>query len=272
MFRAKKAFGQNFLLDHNIADKIVNSAELSKGDFVWEIGSGKGILTERIIKTGAELTCFEIDRELCQYLKNTFGEEIKLIEGDVLESDWSALYRVYNTSRKITLIANIPYNITSPILYKLAEHHDIFDRIILMIQKEVEEKLSSKPGAKNYGFLTLKTRFYFDLLKLMKVPAHLFSPRPKVDSVVISLEPRKDFIKLENEKLYWQIITATFQTRRKTLRNSLSLIANREEITALDRMISANSSLNFSLNSRGETLDEEDFITLYNLISGLRNS
>jgi 16S rRNA (adenine1518-N6/adenine1519-N6)-dimethyltransferase len=276
MFRPKRIFSQNFLIDQNIAQKIVQSAELKKGDIAWEIGSGKGILTDKLIKTEAKLTCFEIDRELCEYLTEQFQRKITLMEGDVLEADWNKIIKELPTGEKITLVANIPYNITSPLLYKLADHFHAFRRIILMIQKEVEEKLTSKPREIGYGYLALRVNYYFNIKKLIKVPAHLFSPQPKVDSVVIALEPKDDREQLVDERLFWTIVKAAFQTRRKTLKNSLSSVLNKKEIDLLEQQLKLQNDsgkpINFDLSARGETLYEKDFLTIYRIVLDIRNS
>ena len=276
MFRPKRIFSQNFLIDQNIAQKIVQSAELKKGDIAWEIGSGKGILTAKLIKTEAQLTCFDIDRELCEYLTEQFQERITLIEGDVLDADWNKMIKALSTDEKVTLVANIPYNITSPLLYKLADHYYAFRKVILMIQKEVEEKLTSKPREIGYGYLALRVNYYFNVKKLIKVPAHLFSPRPKVDSVVIALEPKNNREQLVDESLYWSIVKAAFQTRRKTLKNSLSSVLVKKEIDLLDQQLKlqkeSDKSINFDLSARGETLYEKDFLTIYRIVLDIRNS
>ena len=288
MFKAKKMFGQNFLIDRNVAAKIVKMAELEDGEQVWEIGPGKGILTEELLSTGCHLTCFEIDRELIPQLEKRFGKRINLISQDVLRVNWAEIiYQLEKDEKinsKIVMVANIPYNITSPLLYKITEYARHFSRIVLMIQKEVAERLVSSPGTKNYGVLSLKVQFHFTVKKLFRVQPHLFRPQPTVESVVIKLIPREDSEEICDLKFFWQIVEAAFHLRRKTLKNNLGSILTRQEIELLNGLIERGSittsgssnpehkkPLRFNLSSRGESLDEKDFIDLYHLIRTIRS-
>ncbi len=278
MFQAKRQFGQNFLIDKNIAEKIVNASALSIGDKVWEIGLGKGILTDKLLERDVNLTGFEIDKELCSFLRDKYGQSIRLIEGDVLKADWGSLLdssQIDNDS-KVTIVANIPYNITSPLLYKISDYRNCFQTIILMIQKEVAERLTATPGTKEYGVLTLRTQFYFSVKKLFKVPPHLFRPKPNIDSLVVKLIPRSKILDLEDEKLFWRLVKLGFQARRKTLRNNLLNLLSKSEINRLSVMLESQEETDqkkyrsFSLSARGETLDEKDYLRLYHLIRAIR--
>jgi 16S rRNA (adenine1518-N6/adenine1519-N6)-dimethyltransferase len=288
-FRAKKRFGQNFLQDRNIAANIVGAAKIQAGDYVWEIGPGKGVLTSRIVEHGCKPVCFEIDRDLIAYLTEKYGDKIDLIPKDVLRYDWQSLLSGYaDQSRKVKLIANIPYNITSPLLYKLSRFSDHFSLIVIMIQKEVADRLIAPPGQKSYGVLSLKVRHNFEVRKLFNVPAHLFIPQPKVESTVIALSPRTDRFIPSNHDLYWQIIESAFHNRRKMLRNNLLAVCSREEMTILMKLITeAKTSPDqspvskflenefihfFDLTLRGESLSEKDYINLYHLIGYIRSN
>lgn len=282
MFKPKKMFGQNFLIDKNIAAKIVNLAHIKKGDLVWEIGPGKGILTDELLKKGCQLTCFEIDRDLIPLLSEKYGDKIYLVAEDVLRTNWDRLLakteQSKSTKHEISIVANIPYNITSPLLYKVTRYADFFRSIVIMVQKEFAERLVSSPGTKNYGVLSLKVQYNFAVKKLFKVPRHLFIPEPGVDSEVIKLLPRADKNEIEDLELFWKIVEAAFMSRRKTLKNNLGNLLSKQSLQNLTAIIekrrsatltesaSAEKPLCFDLNSRGESLDEKAFIDLYHLI------
>ncbi|MBW6515382.1 MAG: 16S rRNA (adenine(1518)-N(6)/adenine(1519)-N(6))-dimethyltransferase RsmA [Candidatus Cloacimonetes bacterium] len=287
MFKPKRALGQNFLIDKNIAANIVKSAEIEKDEEVWEIGPGKGILTEELIKAGSRLTCFEIDRDLIPWLKDRFNDSINLIPQDVLKANWaeilSNIERLKNERSQIVLVANIPYNITSPLLYKLSDYADYFRIIVLMLQKEVADRLTASAGSKSYGVLTLKVQYNFKVKKLFKVPRHLFRPQPKVDSEVIRLIKREDKEDIRNPDLFWQIVETAFHLRRKTLKNNLSAILSKQELQFLTEIFEANdnqegkqnketkSHHKYNLSRRGESLDEKDFVDLYHHINNIRS-
>ncbi len=288
-FRAKKRFGQNFLQDKNIAANIVAAAEIKAEDYVWEIGPGKGVLTSRFVEYDCKPVCFEIDRELISYLTDKYGDKIDLVPRDVLRYDWQELLSTYAAeNRKVKLIANIPYNITSPLLYKLSRYSEHFSLIVIMIQKEVADRLIAPPGQKSYGVLSLKVRHNFDVRKLFNVPAHLFIPQPKVESTVIALSPRSDRFIPSNQDLYWQIIESAFHNRRKMLRNNLLAVLSKEEMSILMKLVSeAKTSPDqtpvskfldkdfihfFDLTLRGESLSEKDYINLYHLIGYIRSN
>jgi 16S rRNA (adenine1518-N6/adenine1519-N6)-dimethyltransferase len=276
-------FGQNFLIDRNIAAKIVRLADVSEGDNVWEIGAGKGILTVELLKTGCQLTCFEIDRDLISDLRERFGERITLITEDVLRADWQKVFSA-SGGKRVKIIANIPYNITSPLLYKITKHIGYFAQICIMVQREVAERITASPGVKSYGVMSIRIQHSFRVRKLFSVSRHLFRPQPQVDSEVIELVPRLDRMEPEDPALYWQIIEASFQARRKTLKNNLSNILTTEEIELLSKLtanrsleelsrlgIRLDKPLSFDLGNRGESLDEEDFSNLYRIIRTVRH-
>ena len=187
-FRQKKSLGQHFLKDKNIVQKIVELAEIESDDKVWEIGPGKGILTEELLKQECNLTCFEIDKGLNSILLAQFGDEMKLINEDILQINW----KKYLSNDKIKIVANLPYQITSPFLFKITENSNNFSKVVIMIQKEVAQRISAKPNTKEYGKLTLKMNFYFNVKYGFSVKPEVFYPKPKVDSAVIILTPRKD--------------------------------------------------------------------------------
>ena len=252
-FQQKKSLGQHFLKDKNIVKKIVRIAEICEGENIWEVGPGKGILTEELLETNCNLTCFEIDKELYPILEDKFGEKINLIKQDVLKANWKDLV----SNEKIKIVANLPYQISSPILFKIIKFSDSFSKIVVMIQREVAERIKSSPNTKQYGTLSLKMQFHFDIKYEFTVKPQNFSPPPKVDSAVISLIPRKDKPVLENESLFWQIVNIAFQNRRKMLRRNFRALLSSEKIILLQE------KSGIELSKRAEILTEKDFIKIY---------
>ena len=259
-FQHKKKLGQHFLKDANIARKIATSAQLGKGDSVWEIGPGEGILTDALLSYSPRLTVFEIDRRLYEKLLSEYGscDNFKLVEKDFLKVNWQEY-----GSEKVSIVANLPYQITSPILFKLIENAERINRAILMMQKEVATRLQAAPGTKDYGQLTLKLGFYFKVKRLFNVPPHVFQPPPKVTSSVIQLIPREDKPEIDNPALYFQIIVAAFARRRKMLRGNLATILSAEEMQQLHT--------EFDLTKRGESLDEAAFLAIYRSVHSMRD-
>ncbi len=255
-FHHKKSLGQHFLKDKNIIRKIVNIAGVQENEQVWEIGPGKGILTEELLNRNCKLTCFEIDDNLYPIIEERFSDRINLIKQDILKADWQKFF----SKEKIKIVANLPYQITSPFLFKVVENADKFSKVVVMIQKEVAQRINAKVGTKDYGVLTLKMQFYFNVSYEFTVKPHLFYPPPKVDSAVISLTPRVDKPVIEDEKYFWRIVEISFRNRRKMLRRNLREIISKEKIVKL------NESGHIDLSRRGETLNEKEFIILYETI------
>ena len=261
--KALKELGQNFLIDNSIASAIADAGEIVAGESVWEIGPGKGILTSQIIQRGAKLTAFELDRRLEEPLKAQFGDQINLLRADVLRVDWNEL--LAQESDTVKLIANIPYQITSPLLSRLETHQARFSRIVLMLQKEVAERLTASVGTKAYGLMTLRLQLIFDIKIEMQVPREMFDPVPGVDSAVIVMSPRTNPPKLQNPAVFHQVIHHAFMHRRKTFRNNLMQMLSKLEIAALER----HSKLD--LTRRGETFSEAEFIRLCDIIDAMRH-
>ncbi len=253
-----KQFGQHFLKDDIIADKIVQAAEIRIHEPIWEIGPGQGVLTERILELTDDLTAFEIDNRLFDLLSNKYGTKVNLINRDILAINWHKLLseKAEASQQRIKLVSNLPYQITSPVLYALEENEKWFSRIIIMIQKEVAERLTAKPGCKAYGVMTLKLKYAFDTRLLFSVPPEAFQPPPKVNSAVVMLQPRLDKPVLKSLDTYRLIINKAFSQRRKTLRNNMRAIFNSEDLLRLER----NSGIDF--NRRGETIEESEFVHL----------
>lgn len=252
-FKHKKSLGQHFLKDKNIVRKMVELAELKEDEIVWEIGPGKGILTKELLKKNCEVNCFEIDQRLFPILKKKFSDQIKLFSEDILKIDW----KKYFPSQKIKIVANLPYQITTPFLFKVVKNISHFQRVVVMIQKEVAERINAKPRTKDYGILSLKMQFYFNVKYGFTVKSHLFFPPPKVDSAVMILSPKKNLPEISDKDLFWQIVKISFRNRRKMLRRNFRYLFSKQEIVNIE------AASGISLTARAEELTEIDFVRLY---------
>jgi len=259
--KALKALGQNFLNDPAIAAQIAALGELKEGDRVWEIGPGLGILTDEILSCKVQLRAFELDRRLPDYLSNKYADNVSFEFGDVLQADWPAL--IEQDKAPLKLIANIPYQITSPLLHQLEQHAASFELIVLMLQKEVAERLCAKPGTKNYAPLTIRLRLWFEIRKALNVGREKFDPIPKVDSAVVVITPRQDKPLIKNPEVFHRLVNAAFTHRRKNLSNNLVALIGKEKTLELQKR----SKIDFT--RRGESLEEAEFIWLSELMAAL---
>lgn len=257
-FRHKKKWGQNFLQDHNIVRKMVTASGITSDDEVWEIGPGKGILTQEILSVTSKLSLFEIDPDVVDIISEKFGSKVKILSGDVIKLDWQPLL-----TEKVKIVANIPYQITSPLLYKICKNSSKITKVTLMVQKEFAERLKAKPNTKEYAALTIKTQFFYNIKLLFKVPAHVFVPAPRVDSAVIQLSLREDIPEIENLPLFNKLVDVAFSMRRKTLRNNLKPFLGNENLKKLE------ASKLIDLSRRGETLSEEEYLNLYSYLNDI---
>lgn len=266
-FNFQKKFGQNFLIDTHVLDKICSESGLGKNDLAIEIGPGIGALTQYLAITAKAVVAVEIDKNLLPILGDTLKDykNTELINADFLKVDLEKLIdeciQKYDKFDNIRIIANLPYYITTPIIMNVLESHTHIDSITVMIQKEVADRMQAAPGSKNYGALSLAVQYYSDPYVVAFVPQNCFIPRPKVGSSVIRLDIYKDKpIKTVNEKLMFQIIRAGFNQRRKTLVNSL---INFEGLQfSKNKIIHALSLLGKSEKIRGEALSLEEFAQL----------
>ena len=266
-FNFQKKFGQNFLIDTHVLDKICSESGLGKNDLAIEIGPGIGALTQYLAITAKAVVAVEIDKNLLPILGDTLKDykNTELINADFLKLDLEKLIdeciQKYGEFDNIRIIANLPYYITTPIIMNVLESHTHIDSITVMIQKEVADRMQAAPGSKNYGALSLAVQYYSDPYVVAFVPQNCFIPRPKVGSSVIRLDIYKDKpIKTVNEKLMFQIIRAGFNQRRKTLVNSL---INFEGLQfSKNKIIHALSLLGKSEKIRGEALSLEEFAQL----------
>lgn len=266
-FMFQKKFGQNFLIDEHVLDKIIRAAEITKDDYVLEIGPGIGTMTQYLACAAREVTAVEIDRALIPILEDTLKEydNVSIINEDILKVDIAALAKEKNGGRPIKVVANLPYYITTPIIMGLFESHVPLESITVMVQKEVADRMQVGPGTKDYGALSLAVQYYAEPYIVANVPSNCFMPRPAVGSAVIRLtRHQKPPVEVMDEKLMFRLIRASFNQRRKTLANGLKnsgeLNLSKEVITAAIEKLGKGSSV------RGEALDLEEFARLTNII------
>lgn len=266
-FNFQKKFGQNFLIDEHVLDKIIRAAEITKDDYVLEIGPGIGTMTQYLACAAREVTAVEIDRALIPILEDTLKEydNVSIINEDILKVDIAALAKEKNGGRPIKVVSNLPYYITTPIIMGLFESHVPLESITVMVQKEVADRMQVGPGTKDYGALSLAVQYYAEPYIVANVPPNCFMPRPAVGSAVIRLtRHQKPPVEVMDEKLMFRLIRASFNQRRKTLANGLKnsgeLNLSKEVITAAIEKLGKGSSV------RGEALDLEEFARLTNII------
>lgn len=257
--RPRKRFGQNFLHDQHVLDRIIEAADFQADDRILEVGPGPGALTSRLLATGLPVLAVEIDRDLGAALQARDEANLDVQIGDVLRIDWDELLQ----TPPYKLVANLPYNISSQILFKVLDHRHAFRRLVLMFQKEVGERLLAEEGTRNYGILSALIQPWFHIERVVKVPPGAFNPPPKVDSVVLCLEPLSEpRLDLRDEGLYRKLVKGAFAQRRKTLRNSLLGSG-----WAADLIDQAFLDAEINPGRRGETLNIEEFGALANLLS-----
>jgi len=262
----KKRFGQNFLTDRNIALKIVRLADIKPDDVVLEIGAGQGALTELLIDKGAKVIAVEIDKALFHLLLVKFSDvkDIEILNEDALKISYKRLSE--RAGSKLKVIANLPYNISTAILFKFLEEREAFSGFLLMLQKEVAERIAAKPRCKDYGALSVFIRLLMDVKIEFKVPSSAFYPEPKVDSAVIRLnildKPR---VEVDDIDLFRKVVRASFNQRRKTLSNALKALPVPHNF-----IIKAFEKAGIDPNRRGETLSVEEFAKLSNIIDRSR--
>lgn len=270
-FSFQKKFGQNFLIDTHVLDKIIRSAEITKDDFVLEIGPGIGTMTQYLACAAREVVAVEIDKALIPILEDTLSsyDNVTVINEDVLKLDIVKLAQERNGGKPTKVVANLPYYITTPIIMGLFESHVPVQSITVMVQKEVADRMQVGPGTKDYGALSLAVQYYAKPYIAANVPPNCFMPRPKVGSAVIRLECHEEPpVQVEDEKLMFRIIRASFNQRRKTLANGLK---NSPEISlSREGIEQAIAELGKGASVRGEALNLEEFATLSNIVGRLQ--
>lgn len=269
-FVFQKKFGQNFLVDEHVLEKIIRAAEVTREDLVFEVGPGIGTLTQYLAEAAGQVIAVEIDEKLIPILKETLAgyENVTVLHQDILKTDIRQLTEAYSKGRPVKVVANLPYYITTPIIMKLFEEDIPVENITVMIQKEVADRMQAHPGSKDYGALSLAVQYYADTYLAANVPPNCFIPRPNVGSAVIRLtRHKKPVVEVENEKLMFSLIRASFNQRRKTLQNGLN---NSPELSySKEQIAQAIEALGFSPTVRGEALSLQQFARLSDCLGAM---
>ncbi|MBR4110639.1 MAG: 16S rRNA (adenine(1518)-N(6)/adenine(1519)-N(6))-dimethyltransferase RsmA [Clostridia bacterium] len=260
--KANKRYGQNFLINQNIVDEIIEKSEINENDVVIEIGPGLGTLTKALATVAKKVIAVELDENMVKILKERpLGNNIEIIHDDILKVD---LKSIIDTNESVKVVANLPYYITTPIIMTLLENKYNLQSITVMVQKEVGRRICSEPGSKEYGAITVSVKYYSDAKIIIDVPKDNFLPAPEVDSCVIKLDIRKTpIVELNDEKLFFEIIKNGFCQRRKTILNSLTSngITKEKLKDILDK-------LELSEKLRAEDLSIYDFANISNMVGG----
>ena len=268
---ANKSLGQNFLIDDNVVENIVKSANIKENDIVIEIGPGLGTLTNELLKVAKKVICVELDKRMIRILKERFilYDNLEIINEDILKADLNKIVLDEKNNGDVgnfKIVANLPYYITTPIIMKLLEKEKCYESITVMVQKEVAERLCADPGSRNAGAITYTVDYYSKAEKILDVPKESFIPSPEVDSEVIKLTIRNQLkIELNNEELFFKLIKLAFMQRRKTLLNALS--SNNEIFKNKEQLREILKELNIDEKTRGENLKLEQFAQISNKIS-----
>jgi 16S rRNA (adenine1518-N6/adenine1519-N6)-dimethyltransferase len=273
-FSFKKSLGQNFLIDTNILRKIVDAAEISAETGAIEIGPGIGALTEQLARRAKKVVAFEIDQRLLPILADTLSPygNVRIIHQDVLKADiHQVIAAEFTNVADIMVVANLPYYVTTPIIMKLLTDHLPIRGMVVMLQKEVADRLAAKPGTKDYGSLSIAVQYYTEAEVVMTVPRTVFIPQPNVDSAVIRLIKRKQPpVAVNDETFFFQVVRASFAQRRKTILNNL--VNNLPNGKAMKEQIESSlANANIDPRRRGETLTMEEFAVLSNALRNIIN-
>lgn len=264
---ANKKLGQNFLIDDNIINEIINAANIEKDDFIIEIGPGLGTLTSKLLEKAGKVVAIELDDRMINILNERFKlyNNFELLNSDILKVDLHKIINDNNEFNNVKIVANLPYYITTPIIMKLLEDRLNANSITVMVQKEVADRITAKPGEKLSGAITYSVNYYADAEKVVLVNRNCFIPAPSVDSEVIKLNIReKPSVEVENEKIFFRLIKSSFMQRRKTLLNSLS---NSGIFDNKDKIKNILEELNIDEKIRGEKLTLEQFAKISNLVN-----
>lgn len=259
IMRSRKRFAQNFLNDPNVIEQIVAAINPVHTDHILEIGPGRGALTGRLLRSGCHLELVEIDRDLVELLEGKYPE-VTIYSDDILKFDFSRLTSLSPSfsPSPIRVVGNLPYNISTPLLFRLYQQGELFEDLIFMLQLEVVNRIIAEPSNKNYGRLSIMSQYYCDVEKLFNVPSSAFTPSPKVESALVRLTPRRDpSIKVNNIELLEQILIAAFSKRRKTVRNALGSYLSEEDL----------ERLNIDASLRPENLTPNDYVRCANYLT-----
>ncbi len=262
-FKFKKKFGQNFLIDPHVLDKIVEAAGITEDDFVLEIGPGIGTLTQYLAEHAGRVLAVEIDKSLIPVLKETLSDynNVDIMQGDILKQDIQKIAKKYNGGKPVKVVANLPYYITTPIIMELFESRVPLANVTVMVQKEVADRMKAQPGTKEYGALSLAVQYYAEPYIAAFVPPNCFMPRPNVGSAVIRLDClARTPVEVRDEKLMFRLIRASFNQRRKTLQNGIA--GSSELLFSKEQVAEALNNLGLDVNIRGEKLGLAQFAAL----------
>ncbi len=255
-FKFKKKFGQNFIVDKNIIDNIINKAKIDKDTLVIEIGPGAGSLTNKLGETAKNVLAYEIDKTVKPILEKNIHSNTQIIYDDFLKRNIKEDLKNYDY-KKLYVVANLPYYITTPIIIKLIEDKLNIDKIVIMVQKEVGNRFKAKPNTKDYNSLSIYLNYYFNVNKLLDVSKNVFIPKPNVDSIVIEFTKKQEKIYLKNENLFFKLVKDSFKQKRKTLKNNL------KEYN-LEKIENVLKKYNLDLSVRAESLSIEIFAEIAN--------
>lgn len=257
-FNLKKFYGQNFIVDENIIDSIITKSEIDKNTLVVEIGPGAGSLTYKLSKAAKRVLCYEIDNSLEPVLKENLKgcRNIDIIFQDFLKCDLKKDLKNYNY-KKLYVVANLPYYITTPIILKIIEESIDIDKIVVMVQKEVGNRFKAKPNTRDYGSLSVFIKYYFDVKKIMDVSKNVFIPKPNVDSIVVEFTKASNDYELNNLELFFKLVKDSFKQKRKTLKNNLSTYD-------LEKINAVLNKHGLDLSARAEQLSIDIFVEIAN--------
>lgn len=264
-FRFSKSLGQNFLINDDTVNKIVDGANIGSEDYVLEVGPGIGTLTREMAKSAKKVIAVEIDKSLIPILKDTLSDldNTEVVNEDILKADIKTIIDEKLGGGPVKLVANLPYYITTPIVMRFLEEHVPVTDIVVMVQKEVADRMNAVPGTKDYGALSVAVQYYCDTDIVAKVPRHMFVPQPNVDSIVIGLRVRENKkYKVDSEEVFFKTVKASFGQRRKTLLNSLGTLGSFDK-SELKEIL---SKAEIDEKRRGETLSLDEFANLSNII------
>jgi len=257
----RKRFGQHFLNDSTVLERIIKAFAPKSTDQVIEIGPGTGALTELLLTRLPLLTAIELDRNLIDLLQNKFASDeygqLNIIQSDVLKIDFDDIHLASEESSKIRLIGNLPYNISTPLIFHLLDHIELFQDMVFMLQKEVADRLAAQPGSRDYGRLSVMTSIHLQSDCLFDVPPSAFTPPPKVNSTIIRMKPRRETFDIENRAVLGKVVTAGFSQRRKTIRNGLKGLVDDHQL----------EQAGIAPESRAETIAVQEWVNLANILS-----
>lgn len=258
-FNLKKMYGQNFIIDENTIDNIIRKSYIDKETLIIEIGPGAGSLTYKLCLAAKNVICYEIDKTLKSMLEeNVKSSNIEIIYNDFLKSNIKEDIKKYKY-KKLYLVANLPYYITTPIVTKIIEEDIPIDKLVIMVQKEVGNRFKAQPNTKEYNSLSVYLNYYYDIKKILDVSKNVFIPKPKVDSIVLELISKSNKYELKNKKLFFSLVKDSFKQKRKTLKNNLKGY----DLEKIDKILKEN---NFDLSSRAEQISLEVFVKIANSI------